>query len=124
MLDRILRILNLSCSNISTTPKLHHFLSFDILHHFTYGLKAGKGHKPNPAFLISPVCTFARLLAFEYDGIIRKECNAMFPKKRILYLTSEEKRTVLKSLIALKNSLIQQERHTDFVDELIIKFSK
>lgn len=48
----------------------------------------------------------------------------MFPKKRILYLTSEEKRTVLKSLIALKNSLIQQERHTDLVDELIIKFSK
>lgn len=41
--------------------------------------------------------------------------------KYYLYLDEEETRTVLHSLVALKNTLIQQGRYTDCVDELICK---
>ena len=47
----------------------------------------------------------------------------MFGKeKRYLYLNAEEHRIVVQSLVKLKNTLIQQGRSTDCVDELIIKF--
>ena len=45
----------------------------------------------------------------------------MFSKKRYLYLNNEEFSILLRSLIRLKNSLIQQGRYTDCVDELILK---
>lgn len=45
----------------------------------------------------------------------------MFSKKRYLYLSDNELRVLLHSLVWLKNSLIQQGRYTDCVDELIIK---
>lgn len=38
-----------------------------------------------------------------------------------IYLDSQEKKTLLHSLVELKNQLIQQGRHTDCVDELIFK---
>ena len=41
-----------------------------------------------------------------------------------LYLTHNERRTVINSLICLKNDLISQGRYTDAVDELIVKFTK
>ena len=41
-----------------------------------------------------------------------------------LYLTHDERRTVINSLICLKNDLISQGRYTDAVDELIVKFTK
>ena len=41
-----------------------------------------------------------------------------------LYLTHNERRTVINSLICLKNDLISQGRYTDAVDELIIKLTK
>ena len=40
-----------------------------------------------------------------------------------LYLTNEERSEVLKSLIYLKNDLIEQGRYTDVIDEIIIKLS-
>lgn len=40
-----------------------------------------------------------------------------------LYLTNEERSEVLKSLIDLKNDLIDQGRYTDVIDEIIIKLS-
>lgn len=40
-----------------------------------------------------------------------------------LYLTNEERSEVLKSLIDLKNDLIEQDRYTDVIDEIIIKLS-
>ena len=40
-----------------------------------------------------------------------------------LYLTSEERSEVLKSLIDLKNALIEQGKYTDVIDEIIIKLS-
>lgn len=43
--------------------------------------------------------------------------------KYYLYLTDEENRLVLNSLVRLKNALIQQGRYTDCVDELIVKFA-
>ena len=45
----------------------------------------------------------------------------MFKKKRYLYLSNDEMKLVTDSLIHLKNSLIQQGRYTDCVDELLIK---
>ena len=41
-----------------------------------------------------------------------------------LYLTHNERRTVINSLICLKNDLISQDRYTDVVDELIVKLTK
>lgn len=41
-----------------------------------------------------------------------------------LYLTPGERRTVINSLIDLRNELISQGRYTDIIDELIIKLTK
>lgn len=41
-----------------------------------------------------------------------------------IYLTAEERRAVINSLIKLRNDLISQGKYTDIVDELIIKFTK
>ena len=41
-----------------------------------------------------------------------------------LYLTPDERRTVINSLICLKNNLISQGKYTDAVDELIVKLTK
>ena len=48
----------------------------------------------------------------------------MINPKYHLYLTHDERRTVINSLICLKNDLISQGRYTDAVDELIIKLTK
>ena len=41
-----------------------------------------------------------------------------------IYLTAEERRVVINSMIDLRNKLISQGMYTDLVDELIIKFTK
>lgn len=41
-----------------------------------------------------------------------------------IYLTAEERRVVINSLIDLRNDLISRGKYTDIVDELIIKFTK
>lgn len=41
-----------------------------------------------------------------------------------LYLTPDERRTVIHSLIGLRNELISQGRYTDIIDELLIKLTK
>lgn len=48
----------------------------------------------------------------------------MFSKKRYLFLTNDELSVLLHSLVRLKNTLIQQGRYTDCVDELILKAAK
>jgi len=45
----------------------------------------------------------------------------MFQKKRYLYLNETEYSILVKSLVRLKNKLIQQNRFTDYVDELLLK---
>ena len=40
-----------------------------------------------------------------------------------LYLTPNERRTVINSLIDLRNELISQDRYTDIIDELLIKLT-
>ncbi len=45
------------------------------------------------------------------------------PKYHI-YLTPDEQRTVINSLIDLRNRLISQGRYTDIIDELLIKLTK
>lgn len=45
------------------------------------------------------------------------------PKYHI-YLTPDERRTVINSLIDLRNNLISQGRYTDIIDELLIKLTK
>ena len=41
-----------------------------------------------------------------------------------LYLTPDERRTVINSLIDLRNKLISQGRYTDIIDELLIRLTK
>lgn len=41
-----------------------------------------------------------------------------------LYLTPNERRTVINSLIDLRNDLISQGRYTDIIDELLVKLTK
>lgn len=41
-----------------------------------------------------------------------------------LYLTNEERRAVIGSLIDLRNDLLLQGKYTDVIDELLIKFTK
>lgn len=41
-----------------------------------------------------------------------------------LYLTPDERRTVINSLIDLRNELISQGRYTDIIDELLIRLTK
>ena len=45
------------------------------------------------------------------------------PKYHI-YLTPDERRTVINSLIDLRNNLILQGKYTDVIDELLIKLTK
>lgn len=41
-----------------------------------------------------------------------------------LYLTNEERRAVISSLIELRNRLLFQGKYTDVVDELLVKFTR
>ena len=41
-----------------------------------------------------------------------------------LYLTPDERRTVINSLIDLRNELISRGKYTDIIDELLIKLTK
>lgn len=41
-----------------------------------------------------------------------------------LYLIQGERRTVINSLIDLRNDLISQGRYTDIIDELLVKITK
>lgn len=41
-----------------------------------------------------------------------------------LYLTPDERRIIINSLIDLRNDLISQGRYTYIIDELLIKFTK
>ena len=45
------------------------------------------------------------------------------PKYHI-YLTPDKRRTVINSLIDLRNDLISRGKYTDLVDELLIKLTK
>ena len=45
----------------------------------------------------------------------------MLKKRRYLYLNEIEHRVLIRSLVQLKNKLIQQGRFTDCVNELILK---
>ena len=45
------------------------------------------------------------------------------PKYHI-YLKPDERRTVINSLIDLRNDLISQGKYTDIIDELLIKLTK
>ena len=48
----------------------------------------------------------------------------MRSQKYHLYLTRDERRTIVNSLIFLKNDLVTRGKYTDAVDELIIKLTK
>ena len=45
----------------------------------------------------------------------------MLKKRHYLYLDEIEYRVLIRSLVQMKNKLIQQGRFTDFVDDLILK---
>lgn len=48
----------------------------------------------------------------------------MMNPKYHLYLTHDERKMVINSLIELRNDLISQGRYTDIIDELIVKVTK
>ena len=48
----------------------------------------------------------------------------MRSQKYHLYLTRDERRTIVNSLIFLKNDLVTRGKYSDAVDELIIKRTK
>ena len=52
------------------------------------------------------------------------EVTTMRNPKYHLYLTPDERRTVISSLIDLRNELISQGKFTDVIDELLIKLTK
>ena len=45
------------------------------------------------------------------------------PKYHI-YFTPDERRTVINSLIDLRNDFMSRDKYTDIIDELLIKFTK
>ena len=45
----------------------------------------------------------------------------MKEQKYHLYLSDEEYRSLLQSLVRLKNNLIAQDRYTDAVDDILLK---
>lgn len=48
----------------------------------------------------------------------------MKTQKYHLYLMPDERRTVINSLIDLRNDLISKSRYADVIDELLIKITK
>lgn len=70
-----------------------------------------------------PSCFQIYRLAYseEISYIKTKEVPEMFKKKYYIYLTNEEQKIMVKSLIDLRNSLIRQGRFTDPVDEILLK---
>ena len=41
-----------------------------------------------------------------------------------LYLTQDERRMIVGSLIEMRNRLISEGKYTDIIDELLVKFTK
>lgn len=65
---------------------------------------------------------FAQLKDYIYNSIMKmKGESSMRKQKYYVYLSEQETRVLLKSLIRLKNALTQEGRYTDFVDNLILK---
>ena len=59
-----------------------------------------------------------------YNGIRRNDIREGYPmlkKRHYLYLDEIEYRVLIRSLVQMKNKLIQQGRFTDCVDDLILK---
>lgn len=48
----------------------------------------------------------------------------MKEEKYYLFLNNDEIKIIVRSLIMLRNNLLQQNRYTDCVDDMIIKISK
>ena len=52
---------------------------------------------------------------------LRKGDYPMLKKRHYQYLSENEHRVLIRSLVQMKNKLIQQGRFTDCVDDLILK---
>ena len=61
---------------------------------------------------------------FAVGELFQQSLNTMRNPKYHIYLTPDERRTVINSLIDLRNDLISRGKYTDVIDELIIKFTK
>ena len=73
-----------------------------------------------------PFAHLSTVLLPYYNELV-KEVRAMWWKKKekhYLYLTREELRVVMASLVHCKNKLIREGRYTDCIDEMIIKVSR
>ena len=68
-------------------------------------------------------CILVKQIAILYSKL-RQEVRQMKRKDYHIYLDEQEYSQVIQSLIALKNDLIAQDRYTDAVDDVLIKFTK
>lgn len=48
----------------------------------------------------------------------------MKERKYYLYLNNDEIKIIVRSLIILRNKLLNQQRYTDYVDDIIVKILK
>ena len=65
---------------------------------------------------------FTALIEFLLHSIMEAKGGTPMRKQRhYVYLNEQETRVLLKSLIRFKNTLAQQGRYTDVIDELIMK---
>ena len=74
--------------------------------------------------LISSFCNSKKIFANYFSGffiMIQQEVVALKEQKYHLYLSDDEYRQVIQSLVTLKNSLTTQGRYTDAVDDVLCK---
>ncbi|MFQ7012379.1 MAG: hypothetical protein ACLRTA_07615, partial [Clostridia bacterium] len=62
-----------------------------------------------------------RSIIFDILSLKVREVHIMFTKKIRIYITSDERNILAKSLIELRNSLIREGKYTDPVDDLLLK---
>ena len=76
--------------------------------------------------LISSFCNSKKIFANYFSGffhyiMMQQEVVALREQKYHLYLSDDEYRQVIQSLVSLKNSLTAQGRYTDAVDDVLCK---
>lgn len=76
--------------------------------------------------LISSFCNSKKIFANYFSGffhyiMMQQEVAALKEQKYHLYLSDDEYRQVIQTLVSLKNSLTTQGRYTDAVDDVLCK---
>lgn len=71
-----------------------------------------------------------RLFFYRFDDVSKlfilylKGVKTMKEEKYYSYLNNDEIKIIVRSLIILRNKLLNQQRYTDYVDDIIVKILK